>query len=119
MGIVMQNLGHCYANRTDIYGNCFMSLSESNSGRSGRKMERPGNGTEDSMKEGGDGDKQTHAKPPPTAPDGQGSCGGSPPPLRKRGEHQIVAGASGGRSRGQLKIQLMIQRVQVSKEVNA
>ncbi len=32
--------------------------------------------------------------------------------MRKRGEHQIVAGASGGRGRGQLKIQLMIQRVQ-------
>ncbi len=35
-----------------------------------------------------------------------------PPPPRKRGENQIVAGASGGRGRGQLKIQLMIQRVQ-------
>jgi hypothetical protein len=35
-----------------------------------------------------------------------------PPPLRVRGEHQIVAGASGGQGRGQLKIQLMIQRVQ-------
>jgi hypothetical protein len=32
--------------------------------------------------------------------------------LRKRGEHQIVAGASEGRGRSQLKIQLMIQRVQ-------
>ncbi len=35
-----------------------------------------------------------------------------PPPPRKGGEHQTVAGASGGWGRGQLKIQLMIQRVQ-------
>jgi hypothetical protein len=35
----------------------------------------------------------------------------SPPPLRKRGEHQIVAGASGGQGRGQPKIQLIIQWV--------
>ncbi len=35
-----------------------------------------------------------------------------PPPLRERGEHQIVAGASGGRGKGQLKVKLMIQRDQ-------
>jgi hypothetical protein len=65
---------------------------------------------EDSRKKEGDEGGQTHAKPPPTAPAPQVT--GAPPPLRVRGEHQIVAGASGGRGRGQLKIQLMIQRVQ-------
>ncbi len=35
-----------------------------------------------------------------------------PPPRRGGGGPQIVAGTSGGRGRGQLKIQLMIQRVQ-------
>ncbi len=35
-----------------------------------------------------------------------------PPPPRKGGELQIVVGASGGHGRGQLKIQLVIQRVQ-------
>jgi hypothetical protein len=75
-------------------------------------MERPGNGTEDSKKRRGDGGEQTHAKPPPAVPGDLGSGDRNPSPLRKRGELQIVAGASGGRGRGQLKIQLMIQRVQ-------
>jgi hypothetical protein len=35
-----------------------------------------------------------------------------PPSRSGRGERQIVAGASGGRGRGQLKIQLKIQRIQ-------
>ncbi len=71
---------------------------------------------EDSEERRGDKGEQTHAKPPPTPPPtasgdlGSGDRG--PPPLRKRGEHQIVAGASGGRGRGQLKIQLVIQRIQ-------
>jgi hypothetical protein len=38
-----------------------------------------------------------------------GQVTGMPPP---RGGPQIVAGTSGGQGRGQLKIQLMIQRVQ-------
>ncbi len=41
----------------------------------------------------------------------------APPPLRRRGEHQIVAGASGGRGRSQLKIQLVIQQVQDARGV--
>ncbi len=90
-----------------------MSLSGTNSRRSGRKMKRPGNGIEDSKKRRGDRGEQTHAKPPPAAPGDLGSGDKGPPsPLRKRGEHQIVAGASGGRGKGQLKIQLMIERVQ-------
>jgi hypothetical protein len=88
-------------------------LSETNSRRNGRKTEWPGNGIEDSKERRGDRGEQTHAKPPPTAAGDLGSGDRTPPsPLRKRGEHQIVAGASGGRGKGQLKIQLMIQRVQ-------
>jgi hypothetical protein len=68
---------------------------------------------EDSYKRRGDKGEQTHAKPPPAVPGDLGSGDRiSPSPLRERGEHQIVAGASGGRGKGQLKIQLMIQRVQ-------
>ncbi len=56
------------------------------------------------------------SKPTPSHPPQRqvtwGQVTEAPPPLRKRGEHQIVAGASRGRGRGQLKIQLMIQRVQ-------
>jgi hypothetical protein len=51
---------------------------------------------------------QTHAKPPPAA---SGDRDASPLQGGGRG-CQIVAGASGGRGRGQLKIQLVIQRVQ-------
>jgi hypothetical protein len=67
---------------------------------------------EDSKERRGDKGKQTHAKPPPTASCDLGSGDRGPPPLRERGEHQIVAGASGGWGRGQLKIQLVIQRIQ-------
>ncbi len=104
-GIVMQT--------GQIYTETVRELVRNNSRRNGRKMERPGNGMEDSKRRRGDRGEQTHAKPPPTAPGDLGSGDRDPPsPLRKRGEHQIVAGASGGRGRGQLKIQLMIQRVQ-------
>jgi hypothetical protein len=72
-----------------------------------------GNGTEDSKRRRGDRGEQTHAKPPPAAPGDLEPGDRDPPsPLRKWGEYQIVAGASGGRGRGQLKIQLMIQWVQ-------
>ncbi len=65
------------------------------------------------MERRGDKGEQTHAKPPPVATGDLGSIPGGPPlPLRRGGELQIVAGASGGRGRGQLKIQLVIQRVQ-------
>jgi hypothetical protein len=67
---------------------------------------------EDSKRRRGDSGEQTPAKRPPAAPGDLGSGDRDAPPLRKGGEHQIVAGASGGRGRGQLKIQLMIQRVQ-------
>jgi hypothetical protein len=53
---------------------------------------------EASKKRRGDRGEQTHAKPPPAAPGDLGSGDRSPPPLRKRGEHQIVAGAVGGRA---------------------
>jgi hypothetical protein len=77
-------------------------------------MERPGNGIEDSKERRGDSGEQTHAKPPPAAPGdlGSGDRDSTPPPQRRGEGPQIVAGASGGRGRGQLKIQLMIQRVQ-------
>jgi hypothetical protein len=72
-----------------------------------------GSGMEDSKKRRGGKGEQTHAKPPPTAAGDPGSDPRSPPPpLRQGGELQIVAGASGGRGRGQLKIQLVIQRIQ-------
>ncbi len=55
----------------------------------------------------------THAQPPPAAPGDPGSGDQDASPLRRRGGGAwIVAGTSGGRGRGQLKIQLMIQRVQ-------
>ncbi len=75
----------------------------------GRKME--GNGMEDSKGRRGDKGEQTHAKLLPTVSSDRGSGDRGPPP-REREELQIVAGASGGRGKGQLKIQLIIQRVQ-------
>ncbi len=49
----------------------------------------------------------------PTAPGDPGSGDQDASPLRGReGGSQIVAGASRGRGRGQLKIQLVIQRIQ-------
>ncbi len=79
----------------------------------GRKMERPGNGTEYNKERRRDKGRLTHAKPPPAAPGKLGSGDQDASPLRRKGGGaQIVAGARGGRGRGQLKIQLMIQRVQ-------
>ena len=76
---------------------------------SGRKME--GNGMEDSKERRGDKGEQTHAKLPPAVSSDRGSSDRGPPPPRERGGPQLVARASGGRGRGQLKIQLIIQRV--------
>ncbi len=67
---------------------------------------------EDSEERRGDKGEQTHAKLPPTVPGDLGSGDSAPPPPREREERQIVAGASGGWGRGQLKIQLVIQRIQ-------
>ncbi len=50
-----------------------LELVRNSSERSGRKMERPGNGMEDSKRKGGDSGEQTHAKPPPAAPGDLGS----------------------------------------------
>ncbi len=71
-----------------------------------------GNGMEDSKERRGDKGEQTHAKPPPAVTGDPGSDPRSPPSPRERGELQIVAGASRGHGRGQLKIQLVIQRIQ-------
>jgi hypothetical protein len=56
---------------------------------------------------------QTHAKAPPAAPGdlGSGEQDASPPRGGEEGS-QIVAGANRRWGRGQLKIQLVIQRVQ-------
>ncbi len=60
-------------------------LVKNNSRRNGRKMERPGNGMEDSKRRGDKGE-QTHTKPPPAAPGDLGSGDrDASPPLRKRG----------------------------------
>jgi hypothetical protein len=67
---------------------------------------------EDSKERRGDKGEQTHAKLPPAVPGDLGSDDRPPPPPREGGERQIVAGASGGQGRGQLKIQLIIQRIQ-------
>ncbi len=67
---------------------------------------------EDSEERRGDKGEQTHAKLPPAMPGDPGSGDGPPSPPMEEGEPQIVAGTSGGRGRGQLKIQLIIQRVQ-------
>jgi hypothetical protein len=67
---------------------------------------------EDSEERRGDKGEQTHAKLPPAVSGDLGSGDKAPPPLSGGGERQIVAGASGGRGRGQLKIQLIIQRIQ-------
>ncbi len=67
---------------------------------------------EDSKERRGDKDEQTHAKLPPTVSSDPEPGDRLPSPPRRKGELQIVAGASGGRGRGQLKIQLVIQRVQ-------
>jgi hypothetical protein len=101
------------ANQTDVNGNQILEPVRKQAKEDGRKMEQPGNRTEDSKRRRGDSGEQTHAKPPPAAPGDRGSGNRDPPPPRRgRGEPQIVAGTSGGRGRGQLKIQLMIQRVQ-------
>jgi hypothetical protein len=70
-------------------------------------------GTECNKRRGRDKGPQTHAKPPPTAPGdlGSGDQDATPPRGGGRGS-RIVAGTSWGRGRGQLKIQLIIQRVQ-------
>jgi hypothetical protein len=52
-------------------------------------------------------EQQTHAKPPPTAPGGQDAV---PPPGGERG-CQIMVTGRGETGRGQLKIQLVIQRI--------
>jgi hypothetical protein len=54
----------------------------------GRKMERPGNGMEDSKKKRGDRGEQTHAKPPPPHQVTWGQVTGTlppPPPAEKGG----------------------------------
>jgi hypothetical protein len=71
-----------------------------------------GNGMEDSKERRGDKGEQTHAKLPPVVPGDLMSGDRGPPSPREGKERQIVAGASGGRGRGQLKIQLVIQRIQ-------
>jgi hypothetical protein len=74
---------------------------------------REENGTECCKGKERDKGEQTHAKPPPAAPGDLGSGDqDANPPRRRGGGSQIVAGTSGGRGRGQLKIQLVIQRVQ-------
>jgi hypothetical protein len=79
----------------------------------GRKRERPGNGTEHNKEGRRDRGVLTHAKPPPATPGDLGSgYQDATPPRRGEGKTRIVAGASGGRGRGQLKIQLVIQHVQ-------
>jgi hypothetical protein len=79
-------------------------------------MELLENGTEHNKGGGRDGGLLTHAKLPPAAPGDLGSGDqDANPPRRREGGSQIVAGASGGRGRGQLKIQLVIQRVQDAK----
>jgi hypothetical protein len=65
-----------------------------------------GNGMEDSKERRGDKGEQTHAKPPPTAPGDLGSGDRGPPPPPEE------EGSAADSSRGQLKIQLVIQRIQ-------
>jgi hypothetical protein len=97
----------------DVNGNQILKPVRKQAKEDGRKMERPGNGIEDSKRRRGDSGEQTHAKPPPAAPGNLGSGDrDAPPPPGGEGGPQIVAGTSRGRGRGQLKIQLMIQRVQ-------
>jgi hypothetical protein len=101
------------ANRTDVNGNQILEPVRKQAKEDGRKMEQLGNGTEDSKRRRGDSGEQTHAKPPPAAPGDLGTGDkDTPPPAERRGGPQIVVGTSGGWGRGQLKIQLMIQRVQ-------
>ncbi len=61
-------------------------------------------------------ERRQESKPTPSHPPPHqvtwGQVTGTLPPSGERGGPQIVAGTSGGRGRGQLKIQLMIQRVQ-------
>ncbi len=67
---------------------------------------------EDSKERRGDKGEQTHAKPPPVAAGEPGSAPrGPPPPEEGRGATDSSWGQRGG-GRGQLKIQLVIQRVQ-------
>ncbi len=98
-----------YAKSDWPHGDRFMSHRAGRE-ESGRKMD--GNGMEDSKERKGDKGEQTHAKLPPAGSGDPGSGDRAPTPLRRGGELQIVAGTSGGRGRGQLKIQLVIQRVQ-------
>ncbi len=57
---------------------------------------------EDSKERRGDKGEQTHAKLPPAVSGDLGSDDRAPPPRSGGGGQQIVAGASGGRGRGQL-----------------
>jgi hypothetical protein len=99
--------------RTDVNGNRTLEPVRKQVKEDRRKMERPENGTEDSKERRGDRGRLTHAKLPPAAPGDLGSGDRDASPPRRKGEGaRIVAGTRGGRARGQLKIQLMIQRVQ-------
>ncbi len=57
-----------------------LELVRNSSERSGRKLERPGNGMEDSKRKRGVSGEQTHAKPPPAAPGDLGSGDRDAPP---------------------------------------
>jgi hypothetical protein len=70
-----------------------------------------GSGMEDSKERRGDKGEQTHAKLPPTVPGDLGSGDRGPPPPPE-GEGRATDSSWGQRGRGQLKIQLVIQRIQ-------
>ncbi len=74
--------------KPDIYiRKPILELAGNNSERNGRKIERPGNGMEDSKRKRGDSGEQTHAKPPPAVPGdpGSGDRDAPPPPGGKEG----------------------------------
>jgi hypothetical protein len=117
--------------RVKAHANCRLAPTPRKLFKTARKLSRleePDNGRRNHSKQDGQErgkrnrvqqrkrEGQRGANPrlaPPAAPGDLGSGDqDAKPPRRRGGGSQIVAGARGGRGRGQLKIQLVIQRVQ-------
>jgi hypothetical protein len=83
--VLRQHAKRAICKRTDTNGNRTLESARKQAKEDRRKMERPGNGTEDSKEKRGDSGEQTHAKPPPAAPGDLGSGDRDNSPVEKGG----------------------------------